>query len=208
MLASKPVHALLSALAGLLPAGSSPAALLDDPPALEELAQPAAAPERPWSLTAFLGRADGKRFVDMIQLEGGDWLDSYIAGFALNRHMVTMWDHLDWEFEGSAFGHWGIEDHVEVNAAVLARWTDLPWDQLLDTSVAFGQGISWASKRPTLEDETRQFLHHLIGEVEVTPVRSSAVSLVLRIHHRSGVFGLYGASGGANFLTLGLRYRF
>jgi hypothetical protein len=68
--------------------------------------------------------------------------------------------------------------------------------------------MSWATRRPILEAETRRHLHHLIAEVEVAPVRGRPVSLVLRVHHRSGVFGLYGASGGMNYLTLGLRYRF
>ncbi len=209
------------ALATLLALGPTPAATADAPalawvrevgdaplPALCAEAPPTPAAERVWSVTAFLGQADEKRFVDILQVEGGDFADSYMAGVAVNRRVGTSWGHMHWELEGSTYGHWGIEDHFEINAAAVARWVDLPWDSLLDTSVAFGQGISLADKRPALEGETRRFLHHLLAEIEVKPQRASAVSLVFRVHHRSGAFGLYGVKGGSNFLTLGLRYRF
>lgn len=164
--------------------------------------------DSPWSFTALLGRHNGEDFRHILQLDRSRPLDSHMAGFAVARRVYTMWEHLDWEVEGSAYQHWGIEDHQEFNLAFVARWTALPWDEILDTSLAFGQGVSWATELPDLEDDTRRLLHHLIAEVEFAPPQRSAVSLVLRLHHRSGVFGLYGASGGSNALMLGLRYRF
>jgi hypothetical protein len=98
---------------------------------------------------------------------------------------------------------------------VVARWTRFPWDDVLDTSVAFGQGVSFASKVPEVEpradrdEESRRLLNYLMVEVALAPPGDSRWSAVTRIHHRSGVFGLYGGvNGGSNFVGLGVRYRF
>jgi hypothetical protein len=113
---------LLTVLNGFLPTlQEEPGAGPSDSPAPLEPTLRWSAPARPWSVTALIGQGDDSRFVEILQLDGGDMLDTYIGGFAVNRHMVTMWDHLHWEIEGSTYGHWGIEDHFEFNAAVLAR---------------------------------------------------------------------------------------
>lgn len=163
-----------------------------------------------WSITAFVGRFDDSRFGEVISLRGWNFEDSYLGGVALNRRVATSFDdRLHWEVDGSLYRHWGEQSHWEANAAVVARWTDFPWDDYVNTSFAFGQGLSYATRRPAVEgDDTRRFLNHLLVELETAPPGGSPVSLVTRVHHRSGAFGLYGTSAGSDFVSLGLRYRF
>jgi hypothetical protein len=127
---------------------------------------------------------------------------------ALSRRLGTWFNYLDWETEASVYHHWGLQSHWEANVALVARWSRFPWDDYLYTSIAFGQGLSWAGEEPALEGETRRILNHLLAEIEIGAPRASRLSLVLRVHHRSGTFGLYGVEGGSNFINLGFRYRF
>ena len=80
-----------------------------------------------------------------------------------------------------------------------------PW-----LSLSFVEGISYNSDvslyEKTFRENYTQLLNYLGFEVEAAV--SSDLSLVGRIHHRSGAFGTYGGvSEGSNAYLLGLRYR-
>ena len=163
-----------------------------------------------WSVTGFLGQWDDSRFGEILSMRGWDLKSAYIGGVALNRRLATSFDELfHWEAEGSVYRYWGRQHHWEGNLAIVGRWTWFPWDAYVDTSLAMGQGVSLASKPPKIEgDDTRRFLNHLLVELEFAPPDGGPVSLVARLHHRSGAWGLYGAQTGSNFVNFGVRYRF
>ena len=161
-----------------------------------------------WLVTALAGLHDDSRFLEILQLDGGDVGSSYLGGGAVGRELGYWGRSAVWEGEAQLYRHWGEQSLWEGSLAVALRWTRFPWDGLVDTSIAFGQGVSVASERPPVEGDTRRLLHHMHVDLEFRPPSSRHLSLVGRLHHRSGVFGLYGVSGGSNFLTLGLRYRF
>jgi hypothetical protein len=80
-----------------------------------------------------------------------------------------------------------------------------PW-----LSFSFVEGISYNTDvslyEKTFRENYTQLLNYLSFEVEAAV--SSDLSLVGRIHHRSGAFGTYGGvSEGSNAYLLGLRYR-
>ena len=86
-----------------------------------------------------------------------------------------------------------------------ARIWAQPW---LSFSVV--EGISYYTDvslyEKTFREKSGQLLNYLGFEVEAAV--SSDLSLVGRIHHRSGAFGLFnGVSGGSNGYLIGLRYR-
>jgi hypothetical protein len=59
--------------------------------------------------------------------------------------------------------------------------------------------------RPRGED-TRQLQFYLGPEIEFTPQPRSRFHLLLRVHHRSGGYGVISPLGtGSNYLSLGLR---
>ena len=86
-----------------------------------------------------------------------------------------------------------------------------PWDNSVDTSIAFGLGPSWASELPEAElqyhHSTQRFLAYWFLEFTGGPP-GKGWSGVFRLHHRSKAFGLVADDGGANILTLGMKYFF
>lgn len=172
---------------------------------------PAAFAEKEWAVTVLGGQYSGSQ---LLKLGGGtlDFKDSYTAGLSLSYQFVDWGPHMRWELEGQALQHVGEQEHVEFASSINVRWITFPWNRHLDTSVAIGGGLSVTSEVPVLEkrdpDNRRAatLLHYLLIEAAVG-LPSSSWSLVARVHHRSGIFGLFSHSG-SNVLALGLRYRF
>jgi hypothetical protein len=169
-----------------------------------------------WFLTAY-----GARWISQGDLGGAlraelpDAEDSGLAVVALGRPVAHLGEHIRLEVEGQLGKHFGEQDHFELNGAVFARWLTFPWDERLDTSVALGEGLSYASDIPELEERTHpergtaRLLNYLAFELEVSPPAAPRWGFVARLHHRSGVFGLFdGVRGASDFFGIGLRRRF
>ncbi|MEO0650736.1 MAG: hypothetical protein AAFZ65_08660, partial [Planctomycetota bacterium] len=74
---------------------------------------------------------------------------------------------------------------------------------------------SFATEVPPLEEQSQgndgatQLLNYLLLEATVGVPSVPNWDFVFRIHHRSGIFGLFdGVSGGSNVLALGVKYTF
>ena len=142
--------------------------------------------------------------------------DSYLTALALTRKMTSFYeDKIDLELEGQIVKHFKDQDHWEFNGLGVLRWLPFPWDAHLDTSFASGAGLSYATEIPEVEEErrgegqTEQLLVYLMLELELAMPASRHWSLVSRIHHRSGAFGLFnGVTGASNACSLGIKYRF
>lgn len=101
----------------------------------------------------------------------------------------------------------------EFNPYLSFRWNHFPWNKVILTSLALGEGISYDTRPPTIEqrnsDQTQHTLNYLMFEVTAALPQYPQWELISRIHHRSGVFGLYGAgNNGSTAIGLGLRYHF
>jgi hypothetical protein len=57
------------------------------------------------------------------------------------------------------------------------------------------------------DEDAQQALNYLLFEVALGLPEYPKWDLVFRIHHRSEVFGLYGA-GGSNFVGAGIKFSF
>ncbi len=93
------------------------------------------------------------------------------------------------------------------------RWANLPWNRYVNTSFAIGEGISYTSSVPAIEkrysENTKRLLNFLVLEATVAPPSYPQLQFVLRIHHRSGAYGLYRAgNSGSNDVGLGIRFIF
>ncbi|MGH7384676.1 MAG: hypothetical protein ACREKG_05800, partial [Candidatus Rokuibacteriota bacterium] len=172
---------------------------------------PAAFAEKEWAVTLLGGQYSGSQ---LLKLGGGtlEFKDSYTAGLSLSYQFVDWGPHMRWELEGQALQHFGEQRHVEFASSINVRWITFPWNRHLETSVAIGGGLSVTSEVPVLEkrdpDNRRAatLLHYLLIEAAVGLPKSSW-SIVGRVHHRSGIFGLFSHSG-SNVLSAGIRYRF
>jgi len=177
-------------------------------------ASAAATPDRSWSV--FTGKfTEDRLFEEILTFTHRiDFDDAWITVFNFNQVLARPSPRRQWEGELQlGVHHSGVQDHFEVNTAVIHRWSDWPWDGLLRTSFASGTGFSLASEVPVLEREGRpgedaqRFLLYLMFEFEVAPYWAKRWSIYARIHHRSGVFGLFGgAHGGSDHVGLGFRW--
>jgi len=169
-------------------------------------------PDR-WAVTGYGAVGTDGGIEDFPGLQA-DFNDAYMLGIGVSREFARWRDLAAFEVEGQVAQHFRKQDHSEGNLLLVARWIKFPWNETVRTSAAIGEGISYASSIPDIERErspgnNAQLLNYLMLEVELAPPDDSPWSFVARIHHRSGVFGLYdGVSKGSNLLAAGLRYRF
>ncbi|OGT41665.1 MAG: hypothetical protein A3F42_08655 [Gammaproteobacteria bacterium RIFCSPHIGHO2_12_FULL_37_34] len=101
----------------------------------------------------------------------------------------------------------------EFDPSIMFRWANFPWNHYINTSFALAEGISYDTFIPAVEKKnnahTKHLLNFMVVELTIASPRYPRLQLVMRIHHRSGAFGLYHAGNtGSNDLALGIRYLF
>jgi len=169
--------------------------------------------EKKWFMSAYLGQASDNRFLDIVVKFDLQPIHSYMAAFTVGKELVTYKDTIRLEAEGQIAKHWGVQSHTELNGVLILRWLPFFWDDYLDTSFGIGDGFSYASDIPVLEkdecEETSRLLNYLMAEFAFEIPKKAFWDLFIRVHHRSGVFGLiHGVTEGSNVLCTGVRYRF
>jgi hypothetical protein len=169
--------------------------------------------ERFYALNLYAGWMTSNHFDDFFHnVDDLNLKDSYLIGVALARCIGKYQDKVSFEIEGQIIKHFNYQTHWELNALVVARWEKFWWDDVLDTSVAFGLGPSYATDEPEIELEndgdTSQFLIYWMLELAIGLPDYPRVALITRIHHRSNAFGLISDEGGSNALAFGLKWRF
>lgn len=165
-----------------------------------------------WSLTVYHATLAQEKLLDIFA-NRHFFEASYLVAMTVAKEFAGSKQGLTWEAEGQAVKHYGKQHHWETNAVLVARWHRFPWDRYVDTSVAVGEGLSYATRTSRVEAEdhenTSHLLNYLLFELTLGLPRYSHWHLSGRIHHRSGVFGLFNdVHGGSNFMGLGVTYRF
>lgn len=148
---------------------------------------------------------------DEIVLGETDLEDAYLAAAAWTGVLGHPHPALRVEGEVNLTQHFGLQDHGEANALVALRLTRFPWDSLLDTTLAMGLGPSYAFETPPVErayGDGERLLAFWLTEVTIDPDPHSGWFGLVRIHHRSSVFGLVSDAYGSNFIAVGGGYRF
>jgi hypothetical protein len=175
----------------------------------------------PWAVTAWGGQMIDSNFGDTF-LFNGRMREEYLLGVSMQKRIWRA-GPLALELEADLFGHQAFKQpggrfnqdvpnadtpEQQFGEAILglgARLWLQPW-----LSFGFVEGISFNSSvsnyERTYRENYAQLLNYLAFELEASV--SSQLSLVGRIHHRSGAFGTYsGVKEGSNAYLLGLRYR-
>ena len=163
----------------------------------------------------YMGVYAGRAVYDTLKevLSDREYADSYAVALLVGRDLTGYKHYLSLEAEGQLVKHFGDMNHFEINALVVLRWLPFPWDRYLDTSFAVGEGLSYATEDPKIEVEkhgrTSKLLNYLMFELAASLPKYPQWTYFLRVHHRSGVFGLFdGVSGGSNLVGAGVRYDF
>ncbi|HEX7036739.1 MAG TPA: hypothetical protein VF210_13250 [Pseudomonadales bacterium] len=178
------------------------------------------------SLTLYHGHGVDE---DLLELPGDlvrgsvEWDESYFTALGYRYGTITprpLARLFDWVHMGDAttgielvaVKHRGLQSNWEADFAYAIR---SPYAALGPVCVRFGfsLGVSYAFGTPSYEDgpvddpeERYRFQNYNAYELEWGLSRFPRVSLVTRVHHRSGVYGLIAPRRvGSNFISLGLR---
>lgn len=192
----------LLAICALVPvlAGSAASALAQD--------IPAGAQPTPWSVTGW-GAWGTDGVIEDLPGITSNFEKTWLVGVGLTREIGRTGQVFVWEIEGIAVKHFGEQYHWEADLALGVRWIDPFWNG----SFAAHSGVSFASELPVFEERidppTRKTMHFLGFEAAFAGKEDPSREIVLRLHHRSGAYGLYGTNqGGSNYVALGIRKRF
>ncbi|MDX1957178.1 MAG: hypothetical protein SFU98_01325 [Leptospiraceae bacterium] len=150
-----------------------------------------------------------------------DYKDSFIATAGLSYPTGYRIRFINFETEGNLTKHSGIMNHWELNGLYVARINNL---FSLPINFGFGEGLSLASEIPRLENkskgidrngfyqrdsiESRNVLNYVMVELEYKINTTYDPRVFIRVHHRSGVFGLLcppDPACGSNFITYGVK---
>lgn len=171
-----------------------------------------------WAASLYSGIYTKRTFGETTFNFPGELEKKYMHGVGLSRQLKRFWTHFTIEMEGMFVKHHGRHDegyqhYEEYVLAFLLRYDHFPWNEFIHTSLAIGDGFSLTSKLAKSEvqsrGKSRRFLNYLTVELAFTLPKRPEYSLVYKIHHRSGVAGLFGGvKGASDFYVLGLRHRF
>ena len=165
-----------------------------------------------WFVTAYGGAHAQDDFNDVVTLQPKFEDNAYIGVLALARELWHYKKYLSFELEGQVGKHFNKDTHWEFVGVLIGRWNYFPWDKYVDTSFAVGDGISYYTEVSEVEeddtnDDAQRALNYLLLEFTFGLPEYPKWDLVLRLHHRSSVFGLAG-EGGSNFVCGGIKFAF
>jgi len=164
-----------------------------------------------WFLTVYAGAHAQDDIGDVFALKPKFEDNAYVGVVALAHQFWHYQKYISFEAEGQIGKHFNTDDQLEFVGLIIGRWHEFPWNKWVDTSFAVGDGISYYTEISNVEKEddedAQHALNYLLFELALGLPQYPKWDLVLRIHHRSSMFGLVGAAG-SNFVCGGIKYSF
>ena len=180
-----------------------------------------AASANPWSVTVYGGPVTYTIFTQTIS--GKARFNIGILGIALDRRLAYLgWG---WNLVGEAqfqqFAARDSKDFIEgsgnysaISLGIGVEYHHFPWERSLPTALSIFMGPSYAFNPPLayprIDWGSRKSLLNYLGiefAFAIPPRRD--LDAVLRVYHRSGVWGIYtNDANEASAIGVGLRYRF
>lgn len=163
---------------------------------------------------------------DRIITRNLDWDKSYFAALGFGKVRGTLGQSIE-SFQGTPFAsvrhgyetvmvkHFGMQNNSEIGAAYMLKTPDLHLLKL-KVNLGAGAGLSCALGYPGYEDgpdndPARRYRLQLLAlfDLEWGMIGYENLSVITRVHHRSGVYGLIAPRHvGSNFLAVGIRHKF
>ena len=171
-----------------------------------------------WGVLVFGGEMSNHNFENTLSpIYSQSRENIYFAGAAINRR-IRDGRYIDVELEGGGgyqFADGSNNDSGQIWAALYFRYDRFPWNRFIYTTVAISTGLNYSFNKTAFEenedhnDGTRRLLHYLSPEITFAHPDHKQWQGVLRLHHRSGVYGLLGCNHcGSNMVTAGVRRKF
>ena len=148
--------------------------------------------------------------------KAGERSDNFLGG-AVSYQFFRFWRDFTADLELGAGIRFPNSGALEGWAAVFFRYHGLPWRDKLIITPAASTGLNYTDRLPYSEIHSTyegdrpksKVLHYFAPEIAFALPESPQHELFVRLHHRSGVFGVFGGvHGGADVVTLGYRFRF
>lgn len=155
-----------------------------------------------------------------------DWDKTYFTALGFGKIRGTLGQSIE-SLQGTPFAsfrhgyetvlvkHFGLQSNAEAGAAYMLKTPDLQLGEL-GLNFGAGAGLSYALGNPSYEDgpdndPARRYRMQLLAlfELEWRMIGFDNLSVITRVHHRSGVYGLIAPRHvGSNFLAVGVRHKF
>ena len=173
-----------------------------------------------WGVLVFAGASAGRsNLLALIPAPwAGDYADNYFVGAALERRLGRIYQHFTFELEGGAGYRFKEVNAPEIWGGLFLRFDGFPWSHIIFTTIAIDTGLSYVGSVSAVEKaagadvghpDGSRLLHYLGPEITFANPKNRNTELVIRWHHRSGVYGLFnGIHGASNVVTGGIRLRF
>lgn len=180
----------------------------------------------PHAVTFLVGRGTDTDFTQIIsQPWTTNFVDLTMLGVTASARLGTIS-----ELVGSDLGHFGNYVSIETEAGAAYRfgeesqgefWGSLyfcydgfPWNDTVYTTAAINTGLSILTETSQFErdrsnDQSSLVLHNFSPEITIADPDNKNLEFVLRLHHRSGIFGaIDDVHSGSTFVATGIRFRF
>ena len=117
------------------------------------------------------------------------------------------------EVELDGVRRFGDAHQYEAVVAPFIRWTAFPWNRYLYTNlrasalgISYATGISAWERQNSGQDKGSNLLQFGALEIAFARNQQSPLEVFIRLHHRSGIYGLInGVDGGSSYLAVGFR---
>lgn len=170
-----------------------------------------------WRIGGYVGALSHEAVVDIVLIQ--PWNTALRNDYLADIHGTYTFYRfenlpLELELEAGIAKRFGQSHEWEFNLIPMARWTWLPWNNFVYTNIRLGllgasytTGVSDWEKLNTSNHTGSRYLNFLVTEITFAPSRKSSFETFIRVHHRSGIFGLInGVHGGSNYVATGLRF--
>ena len=165
-----------------------------------------------WTLSAYAGPHADDTLTDIATMNATYSDGNYVAVVALAREVYQYKQWVSIEIEGQIGKHFGTDvDYWEFVGLAIGRWHPFPWDRYIDTSFAFGSGISYNTEISPIElleeEDSKRAIIYLSYELTFGLPQYPRWELMLRIHHRSGAWDLINDAS-TNYVCGGIKFSF
>jgi hypothetical protein len=139
---------------------------------------------------------------------------SYLIALNLDYRFYRF-ERIPLQFEGEfdVGKRFNGANQLDIAVTPMVRWMAFPWNRLLYTNLragalgfSYATGISDWERQNSGDNKGSRLLQFLVVEVTFAASEHSRGEAFVRVHHRSGDYGLFdGSSGGSNYLAVGYR---
>ncbi len=149
---------------------------------------------------------------DLIHLKDLALTPDGILSLGYSHELLNIKNLVALEAEAQITKHLERWNVFSFAGSFVIRWLQTPWSRFYGGSFGFGNGLSYATEPPDLEtkhiSKSNRLLYHLSIEFTFNFTQDQKWLALLRLHHRSGIFGLIdGVIGGSDYFSLGIKYR-